>query len=98
MSSRTFRTSWPLLAAVVGVAVVAIVAGGGRAVAGTDCWYGQITMSSRPLLSAPSPSHVGDTITSSGGGWAVCGGEAINGFNKEWLRDGTVISGPDWVD
>jgi len=97
MSSRTFRTSWPLLAAAVGVAVLAAVAGAGRGVAGTDCLYGQITMSSRPLLSAPSPAQVGDTITSSGGGWAVCGGEGINGFNKEWLRDGTVISGPDWV-
>src|SRR5256885_1748124 len=97
MSSRTFLTSWPLLAAAVGVAVLAAVAGAGRGLAGTDCLYGQITMSSRPLLSAPSPAQGGDTITSSGGGWAVCGGEGINGFNKEWLRDGTVVSGPDWV-
>jgi hypothetical protein len=98
MSSRTFRKGWPMLVAAVGAALVGLVSGGGRAGAATDCWYGAITLSSPPLLSAPDPAHVGDTITSSGGGWATCGGEAINGFNKEWLRDGTVISGPDWVD
>jgi hypothetical protein len=100
MSRRTLRgTAWPLLAAAAALAaVVAVLAGGGRARAGTVCRYGEITLSSSPLLSAPNPAHPGDTITSSGGGWATCGGEAFTGFYKEWLRDGAVVSGPDWVD
>ena len=100
MSSRVLHsTCWPLLVAAAALAiVVATLAGGGRAHAGTNCWYGEITLSSRPLLTAPNPAHAGDTITSSGGGWATCGGEPFTGFYKEWLRDGAVVSGPDWVE
>jgi hypothetical protein len=100
MSSRTLpRTRWPLLAvaAVLALAFAALV-GGGPARAGTTCRYGEITLSSPPLLSAPDPAHPGDTVTSTGGGWAACGGEPFTGFYKEWLRDGAVVSGPDWVD
>ena len=77
MSSRVLRSTYsPLLAAAAALAiVVAALMGGGRARAGTTCWYGEITLSSRPLLTAPNPAHAGDTITSSGGGWATCGGE-----------------------
>jgi len=55
-------------------------------------------MNSRPVLSAPNPAHVGDTITSTGGAWSTCQGEPFTGFYKEWLRDGVVIRGPDWVE
>jgi hypothetical protein len=50
------------------------------------------------VLSAPSPARLGDTITSTGGAWRTCGGVPFTGFYKEWLRDGAVISGPDWVE
>jgi hypothetical protein len=69
-----------------------------HASAGPDCWYGEITLGSSPVLSAPSPAHPGDTITSTGGAWSACGGVPFTGFYKEWLRDGQVITGPNWVD
>jgi hypothetical protein len=99
MLRRAFRERpAPLLVAGVGIVLAAaILLSGGRASASTGCWYGQITLVSRPSLSAPNPAHVGDTITSTGGGWSACGGEAFTGFYKEWLRDGAVISGPEWV-
>jgi hypothetical protein len=82
-----------------GVALAAaFLLSGGRAIAGSSCWYGQIFMNGRPLLSAPSPAHVGDTITSTGGAWSTCQDEPFTGFYKEWLRDGVVIGGPDWVE
>jgi len=88
-----------LLTAALGIAVLAaVLLAGGRARAGTDCRYGEITLASRPILSAPSPTRPGDVVTSTGGGWSTCGGEAFTGFYKEWLRDGAVIAGPDWVD
>src|SRR4051794_32394410 len=98
MSSRAFpRTRWPLPAAAVALAaLVVVLVAGGRARAGTDCWYGAITLSSPPLLSAPNPAHPGDTITSTGGGWATCGGEPFTGFFKEWVAGGRGGRGPRW--
>lgn len=93
------RSSTFLLLAGAGVALAAaFLLSGGRALAGSNCWYGQIFLNGRPVLSAPNPAHVGDTITSTGGAWSVCGGEAFTGYYKEWLRDGVAISGPDWVE
>ena len=60
------------------------------------CNTGQIVKAADPTLSAPSPANPGSTITSSGGSWTSCG-EALTGFYKEWLRDGTVVSGPTFV-
>ena len=80
------------------VVVAAFLLAGGRAAAGTDCRYGEITLVSRPSLSAPSPTYPGDTVTSTGGGWSTCGDEAFTGFYEEWLRDGAVIDGPEWVE
>lgn len=99
MSSRAFPgTRRPLLAVAAALVAVVALTGGPRARANTDCRYGEVMLSSPPLLSAPDPAHPGDTVTSSGGGWATCGGEAFTGFYEEWLRDGAVVSGPDWVD
>jgi hypothetical protein len=60
------------------------------------CPVGQIVKTADPALSAPSPTYAGNTITSSGGSWSSCG-VTISGFYAEWLRDGSVISGPSWV-
>jgi len=60
------------------------------------CTVGQIVKTADPALSAPSPTYAGNTITSSGGSWSSCG-VSVTGFYKEWLRDGTVVSGPTWV-
>src|SRR3954454_25104029 len=85
-----------LLTAAAGIAVLAaVLLAGGRARAGTDCRYSEITLASRPILSAPSPTRQGDVVTSTGGGWSTCGGETFTGFNKKWLRDVAVITGPD---
>jgi hypothetical protein len=60
------------------------------------CVPGQLVKTADPTLSAPSPTYVGNTITSSGGSWTSCG-VSVTGFYKEWLRDGAVFSGPTWV-
>ena len=99
MSSHTCRRTSTLLAAAVAlVLLAAVLLGPSRATAGTDCWYGQIMLGASPVLSAPNPAHPGDTITSTGGAWSSCGGVPFTGFDKEWLRDGAVVSGPDWVE
>src|SRR6266536_3683600 len=99
MLRRAFR-DMPASLLMAGAGIVlaaAVLFSGGGASASPGCWYGEITLVSRPSLSAPSPAHVGDTITSSGGGWSACGGVPFTGFYKEWLRDGAVFSGPEWV-
>jgi hypothetical protein len=83
-----------LLAAAAGaMAAAAFLAGGAPAVTSPQCNYGEITLNVRPMLSAPNPTHPGDTITSSGGSWTSCG-VPFRSFYKEWLRDGVVFSGP----
>lgn len=100
MLRRAFRKP-PTLPLVVGVAIAvaaSILLSGSHALASPGCWYGEIILGARPVLSAPNPARAGDTITSSGGAWSTCGGVPFTGFYKEWLRDGVVISGPDWVE
>lgn len=78
---------------VVAVAVVWAVFGGGSTASadGGDCLHGQITFNSAPALSDTAPS-----ITSSSGSWTSCQ-IPFTGFYKEWLRNGSVFSGPTWV-
>ena len=89
---------FPLAAAAATAAATALLLSGGHASAGTNCIPGEIRLGSRPVLSAPNPARPGDTITSTGGAWSTCNGEPFTGFYKEWLRDGAVINGPDWVE
>lgn len=82
---------------VAAVAAALVFAGAQRAAAASpQCHYGEITLNVAPVLSAPNPTHPGDTITSSGGSWTSCG-VPFSHFYKEWLRDGVVFSGPDEV-
>ena len=74
-------------------AVLLFVGAQGAAAASPQCHYGEITLNVAPVLSAPNPTHPGDTITSSGGSWTSCG-VPFSHFYKEWLRDGVVFSGP----
>jgi hypothetical protein len=95
MQRRTFAV---LLAAGITTAIAAatVLAGSTRAGSFPLCNYGEITLNVAPVLTAPNPTHPGDTITSSGGSWTSCG-VPFTGFYKEWLRDGAVISGPTLV-
>jgi hypothetical protein len=95
MQRRAFAA---LLAAGIATAIAAApaLAGSTRANASPQCNYGEITLNVAPVLSAPNPTHPGDTITSSGGSWTSCG-VPFSGFYKEWLRDGVVFSGPTFV-
>lgn len=82
---------------VVAAAAAFLFAGAqGAAAASPQCHYGEIILNVAPVLSAPNPTHPGDTITSTGGSWTSCG-VPFSRFFKEWLRDGVVISGPDEV-
>src|SRR5689334_17791744 len=85
---------WVVAAA---AATALLFAGAQRAAAASpQCHYGEITLNVPPHLTAPDPTHPGDTITSTGGSWTSCG-VPFSHFYKEWLRDGVVISGPDDV-
>ena len=49
------------------LAVAALLVGGQPAAAASpQCRYGEITLNVTPVLSAPNPTHPGDTITSTG--------------------------------
>src|SRR5690348_17753610 len=91
------RAAGGLAAAVLGVvAAVLVIAGGARSSPGPLCPLGAIGKVADPVLSAPSPTYPGSTVTSSGGSWTSCA-EPFSGFYAEWLRDGAVISGPTFV-
>jgi hypothetical protein len=90
------RAHTALISAAAAVAMLLLAVGPARAAVPPQCNYGTITLNVPPTLSAPDPTHPGDTITSSGGSWTSCG-VPFSGFYKEWLRDGAVISGPDFV-
>src|SRR5262249_39161909 len=91
------RRAGGLCGVVVGLlAVTASLVFAGAARPLPSCNLGQITKFGDPSLSAPSPTYPGSTITSTGGSWSSCG-ESITGYYKEWLRDGSVVSGPTFV-
>jgi RHS repeat-associated protein len=56
------------------------------------CSTGQITNTAPPSVSGPNPTHVGNTITTSNGGWSACN-DPITGYYYQWLRNGVAISG-----
>ena len=88
------RLAW---AALIGVVLASTVLALARSASAIPlCNAGQIVKAADPTLSAPSPTFVGNTITSSGGSWSSCG-VSLTGFYKEWLRDGAVVSGPTFV-
>ena len=87
----------PVWAGVAAVLAAALLAGAQRAEAAPpECRYGEIILNVPPVLSAPDPTHPGDTISSSGGSWTSCG-LSFSHYYKEWLRDGVVVAGPDDV-
>lgn len=97
VAKRMLRRACAVVA-VGGVAILcALTVDGIAAGASPNCNYGEITLSSSPSVSLPSPSYVGNPMNSTGGGWAVCGGAPFTGYYTEWLRNGAVINGPTWV-
>jgi hypothetical protein len=101
MTPYTRRTC--LRACFITLLVGSLMALCGTAISGTvprspDCNAGEILLNGSPVLSLPQhPSYAGNAISSTGGAWSICGGGSFTGYYAEWLRDGTVISGPNWT-
>lgn len=60
------------------------------------CPVGVPTNTALPQVSGPNPAYVGSALSTTNGGWFSCN-ESITGYNYEWLRGGTVVSGPSTV-
>jgi hypothetical protein len=96
-SPRGGARSAALSASLVLLCGAALIAGttATPAHAGPDCTTGQIIKAADPSLSAPSPTYVGNTITSTGGSWTSCAMPFTGNWTR-WLRNGVVVAGPTW--